>query len=103
MITKSNKSKLSTIELRQTAKTLSLQNAGKHEFLTGEMKELLEKAAIITRFENLPLGSELKKQTDIVERQYHGLKKIYKFDKKQSDKTINKAEKEDDKITTIKK
>ena len=56
---------------RQTAKilALSLGNVGKCEFLTGKKvlleKVLLEKVATIKRFEYSPLGSELKKQTEI--------------------------------------
>ena len=34
------------------------------------------------RFEYSPLGSELKKQTDIVEKHYQGLKKLFKSDGK---------------------
>ena len=49
--------------------SLSLGSVGKYEFLTGQEvlleKRLLEKAATIKRFEYSPLGSELKKQTDI--------------------------------------
>ena len=38
-------------------------------------KDLLEKAATIKRFEYLPLGSELKLQTSIAEKQYKRLDK----------------------------
>ena len=38
-------------------------------------KDLLEKAATIKRFEYLPLGSELKQQTSIAEKQYKRLNK----------------------------
>ena len=48
-------------------------------FLTGEdvlpEKVLLEKAATIKRFEYSPLGSELKRQTDIAKKQYKKLDK----------------------------
>ena len=56
---------------RQTAKIsgLSSGNVSKYEFLMCKNilpeKGLLEKAAGIKRFEYSPLGSELKKQTDI--------------------------------------
>ena len=56
---------------RQTAKIsgLSSGNVSKYEFLMCKNilpeKGLLEKAAAIKRFEYSPLGSELKKQTDI--------------------------------------
>ena len=64
---------------------LSTGNIGKYEFLKGgdvlPDKRLLEKAAI-KRFECSRLGSELKKQTDNLGRQYQGLDKVYEFDKK---------------------
>ena len=41
------------------------------------------------RFEYSTLGSELKKQTDIANKQYLGLGKVYQLDKKESDETIN--------------
>ena len=53
---------------RKTAMILALSwvNAGKYDFLMGEAvspkNHLLEKAAIIKRFEFLPLGRALKKQ-----------------------------------------
>ena len=65
---------------------LSTRNIGKYEFLKGgdvlPEKRLLEKAAI-KRFECSPLGSELKKQTDNLGRQYQGLDEVYEFDKKE--------------------
>ena len=51
----------------------------------------------------LPLDSDLKRQTDIVGRKYQGSNKVYEFDKKEGDETINKEEKYDDKKPTIKK
>ena len=49
---------------------LSSGNVCEYDFLTSEFvlpeKDLLEKAATIKRFDYAPLGSELKKQTDIV-------------------------------------
>ena len=53
-----------------TATSLALSSGSvcKYEFLTGEEglpeKGLLEKAAVIKGAENLPIGNELKKQTD---------------------------------------
>ena len=51
---------------------ISSGNGHKHEFLTGEdvfpEKVLLEKAATIKRFEYSPLGSELKRKSDITKR-----------------------------------
>ena len=67
-------------------------------------KELLEKAATIRRFEYSPLGSELIRQTSIVEKQYQGLNKFYEFDKKEGNyETIDKEEKYDGKTPIIKK
>ena len=60
---------------RQTAKisALSSGNVRKYGFLTGKdvlpEKDLLQKAATIKRFECLPLGKELKAQTDIAKKQ----------------------------------
>ena len=60
---------------RQTAKisALSSGNVSKYEFLTGKdvlpETDLLEKAATMKRFEYLPLGKELKAQTDIAKKQ----------------------------------
>ena len=49
---------------------LSSGNVCEYDFLTSEFvlpeKDLLEKAATIKRFDYSPLGSELKKPTDIV-------------------------------------
>ena len=45
---------------------------------------MLEKAATIKRFEYLPLGKELKAQTDIAKKQYQKLDKIYEFDEKKN-------------------
>ena len=59
---------------KQTAKISALLslNISKYEFLTGKDdlsgKDLLEKTATITKFEYLPLGKELKKQTDIAKK-----------------------------------
>ena len=67
---------------RQTAKisALSSGNFSKYEFLTGKdvlsQKDLLEKAAAWKRFEYSPLGSVLKKQTSVVQKQYQGLNKL---------------------------
>ena len=81
---------------RQTAKILALSsgNVGKYEFVTGKYffpeKELLEKLSIRKRLEFLPLGSELKKQTDIAKKQYHGLSKVHRFDN-EDDEIIKKS------------
>ena len=52
---------------------LSSASISKYEFLaSGDLSEkgLLKKAATIKRFQYSPLNSELKKQTDIVGKQY---------------------------------
>ena len=41
----------------------------------------------------------MEKQTDIAKKQYQGLDKVYEFDKKEGDETINK----DDRKTILKK
>ena len=55
---------------------LPSRNVGKYEFLIGEgvlpNKGLLEKAAIIKRFQYLPSESVWKNQIDIGEKQYQG-------------------------------
>ena len=60
--------------------TLSSGNVGKYELLTSKhvllKKDLLEKAAAIKRFENLPKGSDLKKKSDIAKKQYQMLGKV---------------------------
>ena len=42
------------------------------------------------RFEYLPLGSELKKQTDIAEKQFKKLDTTYEFDRIEEKITIKK-------------
>ena len=39
-------------------------------------------ANTVKRFEFSPLGTELKKKTDIAKKQYQGLGNAFKFDKK---------------------
>ena len=52
---------------------------------------MLERAAIMKRFEYSPLGGELKKQTDTAEKQYKILGNTYKFDRIKKEKaTIKK-------------
>ena len=51
---------------------------------------MLEKAVTIKRLEYSPLGKELKKQTSVAEKQYHGLNKIFKPDEKEETITIKK-------------
>ena len=38
----------------------------------------------------MPLGSDLKKKTEIAKKQYQRLDKVYEFDKQDDNKTINK-------------
>ena len=61
-------------------------NNGKCEFLTGKdvlpERDLLDKEAIMKTFEYSPLGSELKKQTSIAEKQYQELDKVHRDDTK---------------------
>ena len=55
-------------------------------------KELLEKAAAFKRFEYSPLGSKLKKEVSVTEKQYQGLNKHFKSDKKEEEPvTIKKG------------
>ena len=81
---------------RQTAKisASSSGNVSKYEFLLVKddlpEKELLEKAAAIKRLESLSLGSELKKQTSVAEKQSQGLNKFFKSDEKEEPVTIKK-------------
>ena len=60
---------------------LSFGNVGKYKFLIGEAilsgKELLEKGAIIKRFEYFPQGGKLKNQTDSAKNQYQRLGKLH--------------------------
>ena len=60
--------------------SLSSGNASKDKFLTGK-KNL--PAATFNLCEYSRLRSELKKQTDIVEKQYQGWKKLFKSDGKE--------------------
>ena len=57
----------------------------KDEVLTGKEvlpeKDLLEEAATTKRFKYSPIGGELKKQTDIAEKEYKRLDKTYELDK----------------------
>ena len=51
---------------------------------------MLEKAAAIKIFEYFSLGSELKKQTSVAEKQYWGLNKLFKSDEKEETVTSKK-------------
>ena len=69
----------------QTATILALSsgNVGKYEFLTDEEvlleKRILEKSAIIKRFEYSPLDCEFKKTDWYYKMQYQRLDKVYEF------------------------
>ena len=75
-VTKSSKIKLNIIS------ALSSGNVSKYEFLTDKdvlpETELSEKATALKRFECLPLGRGLKKQTSVAEKKYQGLNKFFK-------------------------
>ena len=84
---------------RQAAKisAFSSGNVSKYQFLTGKDvlpdKDLQEKAAALKRFEYLPLGKELKAQTNVAEKQYQKLNKIFESDEKEEEPvTIKKEE-----------
>ena len=53
-------------------------------------KDLLEKVAVLTRFECLPLGKELKKQTSVAEKQYQIFDKVFNHDEKEKPVKIKK-------------
>ena len=76
-------SKRSSILFRQK-KSLTIRKCQKN-FLTDRddlpEKELLEKARTMTKVEYLPLGIELKAQTDISKKQQQRLGNTYEFDK----------------------
>ena len=95
---------------RETAKisALSSGNVHKHEFLIGKdvlpQKDLLEKVAILERFEYSPLGKELKAQTDIAKKQYQGLDKVFisnKDNKNMNEQLIKKEKKKYNKSNLI--
>ena len=73
---------------------LSQGDVNKYESLTGKYilqeKDLLEEAAKIKRFEYSSVGNELKKQTDIAEKQYKRLDNVCEVDiiKKQQLKDV---------------
>ena len=56
-------------------------------------KDLLEKAATMKGFEYSSLVKELKKQTSVAEKQYQGLNRILKSDKKDEEPVKIKKEK----------
>ena len=48
---------------------------------------MLEKAAALKRFENSPLGKELKNQTGVAEKQYQKLNNAFESNKNEENKT----------------
>ena len=70
---------------RPTAKISALLsgNVNEYDFLVGEdvlpEKGRLERVAAVKRFQYSPLGKELNEQTDIPNKQYQRLDKIYEF------------------------
>ena len=81
---------------KQTAKisALSSGNVSKYELLTEKVvlpkKDLLEKAAAIKRFEYSLLGKELKRQTNVAEKQYQKFDNAFESNKKEEIKTKSK-------------
>ena len=79
---------------RPAAKILALssENNSKYEFLAGKYvlteEDLLEKAAPTKRFEYLPLGSELKKQTIAAEKQDKELNNFFESDKRKNQQQL---------------
>ena len=75
---------------RQTAKisVLASRNVSKYGFLTGKdvlaERDLLERSAIMKRFEYSRFGNELKTQIDIAKKQYQGLDKFLNLMKKKN-------------------
>ena len=53
-------------------------------------KSLLEKAVAIKRFEHIPLGKELKKQTSVSEKQYQKFNNVFESNKKEENKIKSK-------------
>ena len=53
-------------------------------------KDLLEKAAALTRFEYSPLGNKLKKQTSAAEKQYQSFNNVFRHDEKEKPVKIKK-------------
>ena len=52
---------------------------------------MFEKVAFIKRFEYLPLGSGLKKQTDTARKQFQKLDKVYEFNKNEDGEKVKKV------------
>ena len=69
-------------------------NVSKYKFLTGKdvlpEKDLLEKTAVMTRFECFLLEKELKKQTSVAEKQYQKFDSAFESNNNEEDKTKNK-------------
>ena len=84
-MTKLSKTKFNTIQAQANISALSSGNVSEHEFLIGKYvlaeTDLLEKAAAIKRYEQLPLGKELKAQFRAAEKQYQKLDKVFESKK----------------------
>ena len=69
---------------RQTTKNsaLSSGNFSKYEFLSGKdvLPDLLKEASALKKLEYSPLGKELTAQTNVAEKQYQVLNKLFKPD-----------------------
>ena len=64
-----------------------IQISGNDKYFT--IKDLLEKAATMKRFEYLPLGKELKAHIIITKKQYQGLDKDFISNK--DNKNVNQS------------
>ena len=51
---------------------------------------MLEKAVVIKRFEYIPLGKELKKQTSVSEKRYQKFDNVFESNEKWEDKIKNR-------------
>ena len=80
-MTRLSKTKFNTIQAQANISALSSGNVSEHEFLTEKYvlaeTDLLEKAAAIKRYEQLPLGKELKEQCPAAEKRYQKLDKVF--------------------------
>ena len=89
-----NKAQYNLVKQTPKISALSSGNVSKYEVLTGKdvlpEKYLFEKSAAIKRFKYSPLGSELRKQSSVAEKQYKRLDKVFESNKKEEDKTKSK-------------
>ena len=55
-------------------------------------KDLLDKAAALKRYKYSKLGTELKKQTSVAEKQYRDFDNVFNYDEKEEPLQIEKEE-----------